>query len=326
MYLWAYDKVNMSDGTYSSTAPFILRKWTKQALPYPAGIFNESETYTATDSIVPYVLHESLYYVLNKIGSFSGINPKLDYSSNGLNATWIPFENFKATFVEILMANFAKLASAVFIGDYMMSQEGVDAYGNPSTDYQRFEDFVQVGTENIPGLDPIPILNRAFTPNLMHDFKKGIIRSKLGEFGGVRSITFKKIGDSDAYYNGSLNISNANGSVSEVSGYLIREDGFVEVDVSIPYDKKNIVLSNGINNVGKEIIIFDSGFPPYTRSSYSTRIYSGSYPFAKKGGYVLAEDTNPEYEISLIGGIAQFVGIPRRNNNGEVIGTQWAHV
>lgn len=45
----------------------------------------------------------------------SNINsPQKDVAVNGSNATWVLVEDYKAIFVEILMANFAKLASAVF--------------------------------------------------------------------------------------------------------------------------------------------------------------------------------------------------------------------
>ena len=53
---------------------------------------------------------------MNKVATVKGLNPADDYAKNGNNATWIPFENYKAVFTEILMAEFAKLASAVFWG------------------------------------------------------------------------------------------------------------------------------------------------------------------------------------------------------------------
>ena len=64
------------------------------------------------------------YYVLNKEGTFKNINPKKDYAANGSKATWVLMDKVRYSFVEILMANFAKLASAVFYGQYMFSQYG----------------------------------------------------------------------------------------------------------------------------------------------------------------------------------------------------------
>ena len=132
-------------------------------MPFPSGAFDLSVTYTATDSITPIVYYESgkMYYVMNKSGSVTGLNPAEDYAQNGSNATWIPFESYKAIFTEILMANWAKLASAVFFGDYMFSQHGKDASGNDTADYKKF-DPTKIGQSDCP-----------FTPNLMLDLLRG---------------------------------------------------------------------------------------------------------------------------------------------------------
>ena len=101
-------------------------------LPFPSGAFDLSTVYTCTDDITPIVYYEAgkTYYTMRKNGNSVGIDPAEDYASNGSDSTWIPFENYKAIFTEILMANWAKLASAVFYGDYMFSQHGVDSNGN----------------------------------------------------------------------------------------------------------------------------------------------------------------------------------------------------
>lgn len=136
-------------------------------LPYPAGVYGLSISYVCTNNVSPYVLLGETYYVMNKVGTWVGQNkasnintPQKDYAVNGSNATWIPFEKYKAIYVELLMADFAKLASAVFYGEYMFSQQGVDANGNATSNYQGF------GTS-------------AFTPNLQLDFKKGRIDANL---------------------------------------------------------------------------------------------------------------------------------------------------
>lgn len=89
-------------------------------IPYPAGEYNLWTTYICTDTVTPYVL-DGKYYIMNKNTSWVGqampsnINsPQKDVAVNGSNATWVLVEDYKAIFVEILMANFAKLASAVF--------------------------------------------------------------------------------------------------------------------------------------------------------------------------------------------------------------------
>lgn len=98
---------------------------------------------------------------MNKTTTVIGLNPVTDYAQNGKDATWIPFENYKAIFTEILMANFAKLASAVFHGDYMFSQQGIDANGEFTTDYKNFN----------PN-DPYAASN-SFRPSICLNFKTG---------------------------------------------------------------------------------------------------------------------------------------------------------
>lgn len=133
----------------------------KGALPYPYGIWDVSVRYTATALTAPFVYYEpgNMYYVMNIVGSCIGINPASDYAANGSNATWIPFENFKAVYAEIFMARFAKLASAVFYDEYMFSQQGLDANGNATSNYSGF------GTSS-------------FTPNILLDFSSGMAELK----------------------------------------------------------------------------------------------------------------------------------------------------
>lgn len=136
-------------------------------LPYPMGNFDINTTYTATKNIAPFVYYVDgkTYYVMNKEGVSVGINPVTDYANNGQNATWIPFENYKAIYVEMLMARFGLIGKAVFYDEYMFSQHGTDIDGNPSTDYKGFED----GT---------------FTPNLLLNFLTGLFKGNNIEASG----------------------------------------------------------------------------------------------------------------------------------------------
>lgn len=148
-------------------------------LPFPAGEYAAGTTYTATANVAPYVLLSGTYYVMNKVGSWLGTStgktPAQDYATNGLNATWIPFENFKAIYVELLMAKLGLIGKAVFYDEFMFSQYGTDASGNPSTNYQGFA----AGT---------------FIPNLELNFLTGKLRADVGEFGGFLSTRFTNVG------------------------------------------------------------------------------------------------------------------------------------
>lgn len=134
-------------------------------LVYPAGEYNAATKYIRTALSAPMVLDDGQYYVLNKEGTFTGIRPKDDYAANGSKATWVLMEYVKYAFVEVLMANFAKLGSAVFYGDVMMSQQGIDADGNESSSYQNYgKKRYDPNTGQSADL---------FTPNILFNFLTG---------------------------------------------------------------------------------------------------------------------------------------------------------
>jgi hypothetical protein len=112
-------------------------------LVYMAGDYDATKTYTATAYVAPCVLFNSLYYVMNKQGDWLGTNkgdtPADDYAQNGVNATWLPMDNFEYIFVKVLMAQFGLIGTAVFYDDWMFSQMGIDEDGNDSDQYQLFD-------------------------------------------------------------------------------------------------------------------------------------------------------------------------------------------
>lgn len=116
---------------------------------YPAGIYDATVTYTATDAKAPYVLYGETYYVMNVTTSWTGSQnegktPADDYGQYGEHATWIPMEKFEAIYTKLLIANNGTIGSFVFNGDYMFSQQGVDYLYNEVDNY---EDF---GNDSIP--------------------------------------------------------------------------------------------------------------------------------------------------------------------------------
>lgn len=116
---------------------------------YPAGIYDATVTYTATDTKAPYVLYGKTYYVMNVTTSWTGSQnegktPADDYGQYGEHATWIPMEKFETIYTKLLIANNGTIGSFVFNGDYMFSQQGVDYLYNEVDNY---EDF---GNDSIP--------------------------------------------------------------------------------------------------------------------------------------------------------------------------------
>lgn len=139
----------------------------KGQLVYPAGIYSNTASYTTDEYKAPYVLDESdnNYYVLNAQMTWKGTEqgnrtPSQDYAQNH-GEYWLKFDLYEAVFAKIgIMAN-GLIGSAVFNGDYMFSQQGINpSASNASTmQYQLFdEDHIYDGS---------------FTPNIMFNFKTG---------------------------------------------------------------------------------------------------------------------------------------------------------
>lgn len=148
-----------SDHTVADSQDPLVYKWQKnkgdkgdkgdQGIVYPAGIYDATVTYTATDTKAPYVLYGDTYYVMNVTTSWTGSQnegktPADDYEQYGEHATWIPMERFEAIYTKLLIANNGTIGSFVFNGDYMFSQQGVDYLYNEVDNY---EDF---GNDSIP--------------------------------------------------------------------------------------------------------------------------------------------------------------------------------
>ncbi len=159
-------------------------------LIYPAGIFNDDTTYVCTAEKAPVVLYAGKYYVMVKPGSYQGSSAAYrtpaDDAANNPDPSWSLMSDFAAVFAEILFANFAKLGSAVFYGDYLFSQngtirgsaaDGVDAEGVAY--YQQFTDGVTYGT---------------FIPNLMLNLRTGELVANNATIKGTIDATSGKIG------------------------------------------------------------------------------------------------------------------------------------
>ena len=132
---------------------------------YPAGYYDPNTTYTATSETAPVVMYADNYYVLKRGKTYKGASqdsnlntPALDIANNTqANARWQRFDKFNAIFADIVMAEFAKLGSAVIYGDWMISQQGT-RNGAESTEYQYFK-------------------NGSFEPNYAVNFKTGELKA-----------------------------------------------------------------------------------------------------------------------------------------------------
>ena len=129
-------------------------------IAYPAGRYDSNTSYVCTEAAGPFVEQEGQYYAMYKqgtwLGSSIGRTPKEDYAQYGSDATWRLMDKYKALIVEMFFADYAKLGSAIFLGDYMFSQYGVKN-GVQRNEYNNFT------PDNID----------LFRPNVFIDWLKG---------------------------------------------------------------------------------------------------------------------------------------------------------
>lgn len=103
---------------------------------YPAGYYDPNTTYSATSETAPVVMYNENFYVLRRGETYKGATEADDRNTPALEVAnaaygtsrWALFDNFNAIFADIIMSDFAKLANAVFYGDWMISQQGTLTY------------------------------------------------------------------------------------------------------------------------------------------------------------------------------------------------------
>lgn len=133
----------------------------KGQIVYPEGIYSANTTYLCDEHKAPYVYDsgDANYYVLNKVGSWQGTLHNNESPSTDTSGSWVKLEAFEAIYAKIGIIANGLIGSAVFNGDYMFSQQGIDTDGNISTQYTLFAPDEPTGG--------------AFTPNIMFNFATG---------------------------------------------------------------------------------------------------------------------------------------------------------
>ena len=179
-YIWCiqgrrvYANANDNTGTISWSTPFKLTGTNGldgtsggSQIIYPAGIYSNTESYTTDDKKAPYVLDTSdnNFYVLNAKMTWVGTQqnnrtPSQDYKLND-GEYWLLLEDFEAFYTKIGIIANGLIGSAVFNGDYVFSQQGI----NPSSS--------NAFTNTYENFDSSHIYDGTFTPNIMFNFKTG---------------------------------------------------------------------------------------------------------------------------------------------------------
>lgn len=270
---------------------------------YPAGYFDATATYSATSETTPVVKYDDNYYVLKRGATYSAATmpdnrktPAGDVAYGGADSRWQIFDKFNAIFADIIMADFAKLSSAVFCGDWMMSQQGI-RNGKISNEYQYFKDG-------------------SFVPNYSVNFRTGEMRAAAGVFSGSIRTALKTLGESDAIDVGPATINMYAGRRYRIANDLNLNVGSYS-EIELPTDPSYI---------GARITICESA------GAYSRNLEFVTVMAQNKGviGGIPAIDAEEhDYDkeatvVRFLNGVVQFLGVKQwADSNVEPIFTKW---
>lgn len=265
---------------------------------YYAGEWQSGVSYVRSAQVVPLVSHggDQFFYYPSKEGTLKDNEP------SGSNSAWKQQQKVPLLLAQLLMVDFGKIASAVFSGDYMMSQYGLDGNNNESTDYKSFDG------------DPTPYIGNGFAPNICLDFLKGEAwLRKAHIFGDVDAgsvnVNYKNLTESDAIKNGNLDYTLVNDLC------IIVDVGAAgrEVVIHLPYDAKYI---------GKHVYIMAGNNAPSTRSgAASITVKSGGAYLIGEGDAGMTGHFNGYANINFVGGVVHLMGLPITYNNEKH--TRW---
>lgn len=255
-------------------------------LVYPAGVYNPLDIYSAQGDSCPVVEYGGQYYRLKVGALWAGgsegrDNPALDVAANDEQTVWMLFDSFKSIFTDVIMAEFAKLASAVFYGDWMISQHGINpATGEASEDYQKFKD-------------------KAFRPNVAIDFLNGELRARKGTFSGEIVTEFVTLSDSD--FNDDMQFT-ING-VPYTHWYNMADKPTV---LKLCYsDSGVIVLPSSAANIGARVVICSTSVDYINKPTVKIAAADGTYI----RGVVNSGGTSPK-RIEVFDGVVELMYCP----------------
>lgn len=133
---------------------------------YPQGIYTAGVTYINDGARTPYVYYNGNYYYLSSEGSWTGTEDSTPYNNP---AWWTLLEGFEALYTKVGIIANGLIGSAVFNGDYMFSQQGIDQNGTASS---RYEDFLKNYSTGGTLVNPYDSM-AAFKPNFCINFRTG---------------------------------------------------------------------------------------------------------------------------------------------------------
>lgn len=254
-------------------------------LLFPAGVYDSHTEYTSTGETCPVVLYNGIYYRLKVGKTFCAngnrkVNPALDSLLAG--GSWVRFDTFDSVFARVVMADFGRLASAVFYGDWMISQQGRlvadDGTVSESTD--------GAGVSQFPA--------GKFLPNIALNFATG-----AGTFAGEIQTRFTEIGAS---------VSAGRTAYSAAAGtYTVKDDLKLmhrgsSIKIALPRDERYVGARVTLCNVGAQFVTTGDDCRVTVTVTGGRRIY-GNVTVNKGAGLSASA-------VGFESGVAEFIGIP----------------
>lgn len=319
------DKVGTIEGSWSTptklsgTNGLNGENGSKGQIIYPEGIYNVNTVYQGTADKTPYVYdsNDANYYVLNIVGTWQGTLHSNESPSTDTSNSWVKLDAFEALYTKIGIIANGLIGSAVFNGNYMFSQQGIDASGQTSTQYQNFDPEILTGGE--------------FTPNILFDFRTGAGHMAAGKikFGSDGSVDLTNIKINNAIIQNIKQYSLTQSSDPHILDSLYSEIIYsptIHEDVTLKVNASEYQLNidnsySGVihNKSDKQLFIypFDNG-----NDDESIKIcgyYNGRLLFSYDEPILF----NASQILLPAGGVLEFKFVPSSIVNNYYVGTIW---
>lgn len=319
------DKVGTIEGSWSTptklsgTNGLNGENGSKGQIIYPEGIYNVNTIYQGTVDKTPYVYdsNDANYYVLNIVGTWQGTLHSNESPSTDTSNSWVKLDAFEALYTKIGIIANGLIGSAVFNGDYMFSQQGIDSSGQVSTQYQNFNPETPTGG--------------VFTPNILFNFRTGAGHMAAGKikFGNDGSVDLTNIKINNALIQNTKQYTLTQSSDPHVLDSLYSEIVYsptIHEDVTLKVNASEYQLNidnsySGVihNKSDKQLFIypFDNG-----NDDESIKIcgyYNGRLLFSYDEPILF----NASQILLPAGGVLEFKFVPSSIVNNYYVGTIW---
>lgn len=319
------DKVGTIEGSWSTptklsgTNGLNGENGSKGQIIYPEGIYNVNTVYQGTADKTPYVYdsNDANYYVLNIVGTWQGTLHSNESPSTDTSNSWVKLDAFEALYTKIGIIANGLIGSAVFNGNYIFSQQGIDASGQTSTQYQNFDPEIPTGGE--------------FTPNILFDFRTGAGHMAAGKikFGSDGSVDLTNIKINNTIIQNIKQYSLTQSSDPHILDSLYSEIIYsptIHEDVTLKVNASEYQLNidnsySGVihNKSDKQLFIypFDNG-----NDDESIKIcgyYNGRLLFSYDEPILF----NASQILLPAGGVLEFKFVPSSIVNNYYVGTIW---